>query len=200
MEWWGYSSERGWVFLDREILCNKPNGSPQLLFVQCNNCEMFMEERKRWEPPIYVFEGRFLQSLQEEVRAQLAAELQGYKEDIETLRQTAREGWKKLEAAKLDAAGDWGTNFEWLAGLYETLTPEQRIEKAIAAHGQFLGARGKPNLGYVKRTIPARRRVTHCYRCKKSLDNAIDVECKACGWIICGCGACGCGWDNGCGF
>jgi hypothetical protein len=26
------------------------------------------------------------------------------------------------------------------------------------------------------------------------LDNAVDVECVACDWIICVCGACGCGF------
>jgi len=39
------------------------------------------------------------------------------------------------------------------------------------------------------------RRITHCYVCKEHLDNAVDLECTMCGWIICGnCGACGCGY------
>ena len=38
------------------------------------------------------------------------------------------------------------------------------------------------------------RRMANCYLCKKSLDNEIDLECEACGWILCGCGACGCGF------
>ena len=41
------------------------------------------------------------------------------------------------------------------------------------------------------------RRVTHCYICRKHLDNAVDVECVACGWILCTCGACGCGFSGG---
>lgn len=36
-------------------------------------------------------------------------------------------------------------------------------------------------------------RVTHCYNCKKLLDNSIHIECRICHWIVCDCGACGCG-------
>ena len=39
-----------------------------------------------------------------------------------------------------------------------------------------------------------RHRVTKCWDCKEHLDNAIDLECVACGWILCQCGACGCGY------
>lgn len=36
-------------------------------------------------------------------------------------------------------------------------------------------------------------RVSHCWNCKQKVDNSIDLECSACGWIVCGeCGACGC--------
>ena len=45
----------------------------------------------------------------------------------------------------------------------------------------------------VKPSVPRARRVTHCWSCKDKLDNSIDVECNACGWILCGCGGCGCG-------
>ena len=44
-----------------------------------------------------------------------------------------------------------------------------------------------------------RRRITHCYNCKHGLDNSIDIECIACGWILCKCGACGCGYSAGSG-
>lgn len=42
----------------------------------------------------------------------------------------------------------------------------------------------------------ARRRVTHCYNCHEPLDNSVDIECVACGWILCACGACGCGYGG----
>ena len=39
-----------------------------------------------------------------------------------------------------------------------------------------------------------RRRFANCYSCKKNLDNSVDIECVACDWILCKCGACGCGY------
>ena len=35
-------------------------------------------------------------------------------------------------------------------------------------------------------------RITHCYNCKRHLDNYTDMECSQCGYIICSCGACMC--------
>jgi hypothetical protein len=37
-------------------------------------------------------------------------------------------------------------------------------------------------------------RATHCWDCKDTLDSSMDLECKACNWILCKCGACGCGY------
>ena len=39
-------------------------------------------------------------------------------------------------------------------------------------------------------------RTANCYSCGKDLDNAIDLECKQCGWMLCFCGACGCGYTQ----
>lgn len=39
-----------------------------------------------------------------------------------------------------------------------------------------------------------RHRVAQCWFCKGTLNNAVDLECVACGWILCQCGACGCGY------
>lgn len=41
-----------------------------------------------------------------------------------------------------------------------------------------------------------KRRVTHCYCCKKPLDNNVDIECVSCNWILCICGSCGCGYHK----
>lgn len=72
---------------------------------------------------------------------------------------------------------------------------DRRRKAVISAHAGFLKARGLDNKG--TRQITREHRVTHCYACKEHLDNAIDVECAACGWIICGtCGACGCGYPG----
>lgn len=64
------------------------------------------------------------------------------------------------------------------------------------AHASFLEVRGLPPQE-LRRTTRARTlRVTHCWSCKADLDNSIDLECTACNWIICSCGACGCGWTR----
>lgn len=62
-------------------------------------------------------------------------------------------------------------------------------------HREHLQRLGKGYLGLRKPTPkPQNIRVTHCYSCKGKLDNMIDMECVACGWILCRCGACGCGY------
>nr|CAP48735.1 putative integron gene cassette protein [uncultured bacterium]CAP48736.1 putative integron gene cassette protein [uncultured bacterium]CAP49141.1 putative integron gene cassette protein [uncultured bacterium] len=63
----------------------------------------------------------------------------------------------------------------------------------LANHRLFLSSAGIAYQGV--RTTLRGHRVTHCYKCRKGLDNSIDTECNACGWIICNCGACGCGWS-----
>ncbi len=62
-------------------------------------------------------------------------------------------------------------------------------------HRKFLKDKG---ISYPGTKKPGKRkRATNCYSCKKHLDNDIDKECRACGWIICFCGACGCGYARG---
>lgn len=61
-----------------------------------------------------------------------------------------------------------------------------------AKHREFLRDGGMPYLG----TQPTTKsfRITHCYSCKTDLNSELYKECRACGWIICSCGACGCGY------
>lgn len=56
----------------------------------------------------------------------------------------------------------------------------------------FLERRGKSFAGTRIRPKEQLRRVTHCYHCKRPLDSSMNLECVACGWILCQCGACGC--------
>lgn len=69
------------------------------------------------------------------------------------------------------------------------LTPEERHKERLNKLGiEYRGVRpASQNI--------SRWRITHCYACKKELDNQIDIECKACNWILCVCGACGCGYN-----
>ena len=64
---------------------------------------------------------------------------------------------------------------------------EQRASKIKLAEGEV----SKKILSTIKKY-----RITHCYNCKKPLNNSSDNECKKCGWIKCSCGACGCNYDS----
>lgn len=69
---------------------------------------------------------------------------------------------------------------------------EIRQRQLIARHKAFLEKEGMPYEGtYAGRAKP--HRIAHCWACKQHLDNNIHIECAACAWIICSCGACGCG-------
>lgn len=56
-----------------------------------------------------------------------------------------------------------------------------RIEPAVA--------------GYVA-AFARRRRITHCFNCKRHLDSVDFSLCESCGWIRCSCGACGCSYNG----
>jgi hypothetical protein len=69
-------------------------------------------------------------------------------------------------------------------------------ETLIAFHRESLENRGLAYRGVKTAVDSGRRRITHCYNCQAHLDNATDVECNVCNWIICCCGACGCGYGG----
>ncbi len=60
-------------------------------------------------------------------------------------------------------------------------------------HRALLEFRGLPWKGVRARQAgdeAAFHRITHCWYCKRGLDSFVDVECRACGGILCSCGAC----------
>lgn len=59
-------------------------------------------------------------------------------------------------------------------------------------HNRFLEKQGMPSGALRSSEKPFVHRMTHCWACKHPLDNMVQFECPACGWIVCGCGACGC--------
>lgn len=81
---------------------------------------------------------------------------------------------------------------------WRSLSPEERRQEQMVnlekRHKRFLEELG---VGF-KGVRPASRsrfhRVSRCYSCHEELDNSVDVECMACNWILCMCGACGCGY------
>lgn len=62
------------------------------------------------------------------------------------------------------------------------------------AHKNFLSKLGLPEQRLRPRTINKANRIANCYVCRAPLNNAVEVECAECGWILCNCGACGCGY------
>ncbi len=63
-------------------------------------------------------------------------------------------------------------------------------------HREYLEELGRVYRGIRPRTT-ATRRTDKCYACHTFVDNSVDLECIACGWIICShCAACGCGYSN----
>jgi hypothetical protein len=44
--------------------------------------------------------------------------------------------------------------------------------------------------------LSLRRRFTHCFSCRRSLNSVDFAVCGRCHWIKCGCGACGCSFRS----
>jgi hypothetical protein len=83
----------------------------------------------------------------------------------------------------------------WMSANHSTF---REAAKGLIArkHNEFLIERGLPEREVRNAEGMFRHRVTHCWNCKEHLDNLFDLECSACGWIICRCGACGCGYGR----
>lgn len=108
----------------------------------------------------------------------------------------AYEGWK---ASHIDAWLNETRQYYENRRAHELAKEEERALARLnleERHKLRLEKLGKGYLGVRAATHERLRRVTHCYACKHDLDNAIDVECVACSWILCSCGACGCGYSG----
>lgn len=58
-------------------------------------------------------------------------------------------------------------------------------------HREFLRRRGCVYQGL--RPMTRKHRIVNCHHCKFIVDKAVDLECIACGWLVCNeCAACGC--------
>lgn len=66
-----------------------------------------------------------------------------------------------------------------------------KTEELIVKHKNFLSEMGIAYQG-TRKAGQKLHRVAHCWKCATLLDSKLDVECIACGWILCSCGACGC--------
>ena len=73
---------------------------------------------------------------------------------------------------------------------YEALDVEEKRRK-------FFEKQNLPYKGFKKSLQTKNRRTSFDWYCKNPVDNFLDFECEACGWIICNkCGACKLGGCN----
>ena len=91
-EWWGFSSEHGWVVLDRKIATNRPGKFGKLVFLRCSDWMPYEVERGKWDRPYYTFAERVVEALNEkdaivarEVLTSLMEEYQKKKEAFYSL-------------------------------------------------------------------------------------------------------------------
>jgi hypothetical protein len=113
-----------------------------------------------------------------EVRLLLQHESDGH--ENENLSKKYR-SWKKFYSSRLEKINE---NEPFSFG----------ILKNLSLHRSNLE---KLNLPFKGTKYRAARKVrkTHCWACRKFLDNTYDFECIACGWILCMhdfCATCGC--------
>lgn len=188
-EWWGYSQQHGWVVLDRTIKCNTPGARGNLLFVRCNDSQAFDLLFELWNPPQFVFAKQYFASLptplQESARQELEklqARWPKYREALH-VEVERRQDRLQVQAAEAHASR-------------VAARTQRDAEFFIRARSEFFFKLGQSDPGTRPAQALKMHRVTHCYSCKSSLDNATDAECLACNWIVCFCGACGCGYSR----
>tara|TARA_R100000750_G_C2342985_1_gene94995 strand:+ start:17 stop:616 length:600 start_codon:yes stop_codon:yes gene_type:complete len=196
MDWWGYNSSRGWVFLDRNIPNNAAGVKNNLLFVDCNKEIAYFDAWDQWKQPRYTaFKPHFdrLIGAQKEVALN---ELSALQEKTVLFRELA------VSAFYDNCSGSYYNPFSHVKNktdlyeIYSEAWSRKDREKSQNAHRDFISKIGKIYYGTSKSIQVKNHRVTNCYSCQKKLDSSIDLECNACKWIICTCGACGCGWSG----
>jgi hypothetical protein len=77
--WWGYSSEHGWVVIDRMIPPNRSDRSQDFLFFRCRDSVTFFDRRSRWVAPRYIYASTYLSSLAPPESEQAALEYGTFK-------------------------------------------------------------------------------------------------------------------------
>jgi hypothetical protein len=178
-EWWGYSEVHGWVVLDWGVPGNRTDRTRT--FIRCRDWKTITIPFSEWGRPLFVWANAYINSIEDETRR--AAEL-GV---LNVLRARARPFLD--EAARVRRAD------------------AERIRQETASKAAAEPERAKPDTEqpllkaakrdcYSSRLPPGRlHRITHCWNCSSGLDNSVNPECPACGWIQCECGACGCGYS-----
>lgn len=106
LEWWGFSTQHGWVVLDRTIPSNAPGLRDDLLFFRCKDSTTFVEKREKWNPPLYHFAPNHIRDLGPAEAAEASTELEALKAQWPAaqreLQRELRETAERAEAARLE--------------------------------------------------------------------------------------------------
>lgn len=166
--WWGHNEEHGWVVLDREDARN--DGETRYL-TRCRDWSQIEVSRLDFGSDRFKSFRTYIKALPADKALEACRKL------LELNREFTAKA-EKFRVTKADL---------------ERRAQEAARQAIINRHRGFFEARNLP-VPSVRLLTGRRHRVTHCYNCRSPLDSLVDVECSACEWIICRCGACGCGW------
>jgi hypothetical protein len=112
-----------------------------------------------------------------------------FEKDLETHKSILEEIRNILEPLDVSASS---------SELADSLISELQQAKSAKLRDNFLRTRRELGLLGAELALSNthEHRVTHCYSCKMHLESDLFMECSACRWIVCICGACGCGYNS----
>ncbi|KAA0760378.1 hypothetical protein DT250_24730 [Bacillus sp. AR2-1] len=101
----------------------------------------------------------------------------------------------------------YGNDRYFVRVVYGTISKEKVFEFALESDADERKLEGKKRIEYANylkykmQVISHQKkvekyRVTHCWKCNKSLSSHADIICPNCRWISCDCGGCGCNYPG----
>jgi hypothetical protein len=161
--WMGLHKDHQWVILDRNFPANNDGwgGNRKLYFVKCSDWSVFTDLHSNWISPNYMYVVSYLEDLKKNEPELFEKNIVHEENAIKYLKTYIKEKKSKIQ-------------FEFLTTI----------------HNDYLTKKGLAPRLLVKTKL-GKRRTSHCWNCKDSVDNTIDYECEKCKWIVCAsCGAC----------
>lgn len=80
--------------------------------------------------------------------------------------------------------------------LIETNNTINEMHRAESSRRESKKAIKKATSNETKDFFPQSHRVTHCFKCKRTLTSSDNNKCFSCKWLKCPCGACGCNYGK----
>ncbi len=79
-QWWGFSTEHGWVVMDRDIPGNASGLRGDLLFFRCRDGKVFFVKREQWNRPAYQYAPNYVSARPPSMAAGAGVELEALME------------------------------------------------------------------------------------------------------------------------